>query len=117
MTRLRLIKGMGLAICAAAAAAPEAIESDQYLECSAYFFMAANAKAMAQFNDYYTAGEYAYNRAVRSFGESNALERFNAASSGINELIGRNWTEFKKADDQYGVVCADILRDATTPDR
>jgi hypothetical protein len=117
MTRLRTVQGACFAICALASAAPGADEADKYLECSAYFFMAANAKAMAEFNDYYTAGEYAYNRAVRAVGESHALERFNAASSGINELIGRNWIEFKKADDQYGVVCADILRDATTPDR
>jgi hypothetical protein len=114
---LWIVQGVCFAICTAAAAAPEANEADKYVDCSAYFFMAANAKAMGEFDRYYSAGEYAYNQATRLVGKSRALERFNAASSGINELIGRNWTEFGKADDQYGVVCADIMRDATTPDR
>ena len=90
---------------------------DHYVDCSAYFFMAANAKAMGEFDNYYTAGEYAFNQAVRMMGEPEALERFNVASLEINELIGRRWGAFKKADDRYGVVCADILRDSSDPDR
>lgn len=95
----------------------EAGVPDRYVDCSAYFFMAANAKAIEEFNVYYTAGEYAFNQAVRTMGEPDALERFNAVSLEINELIERRWVAFKKADDRYGVVCADILRDASDPDR
>ena len=78
--------------------------------------MAANVKGMAEFNTYYAAGEYGYNTAVREVGEAVALERFNLTTNSISELIGRNWLEFGKADDKYGVVCADILREANKPD-
>ena len=87
-----------------------------HVDCSAYFFMAANVKSMGEFNNYYAAGEFAYNTAVRMYGEAAALERFNTATNGIYELIERNWTEFGKADTKYDVICADILRDANKPD-
>ncbi|MFT4580344.1 MAG: hypothetical protein ACI915_003823 [Gammaproteobacteria bacterium] len=85
--------------------------------CSAYFFMAANTKSMGQFNDYYSGGEYAYNGAVNLVGADAALSQFNEASSEIIELIDRKWTNFGKADERYGVICADILREANNPDR
>lgn len=88
-----------------------------FADCSAYFFMAANAKSMGEFSDYYESGEYAYNRAVQLLGERQALDRFNAASSEINELIERNWSAFSKADDRFEVVCGDVFREARNPDR
>jgi hypothetical protein len=108
---------IGLAVYAPAAPTREIETADRYVDCSAYFFMAANAKAMGEFDGYFSAGEYAFNQAVRLIGEPGALEDFNAASTEINDLIGRRWVDFEKADDRYGVVCADILRDAADPDR
>ncbi len=90
--------------------------AEQHVDCSAYFFMAANAKGMAEFNAYYAAGEYGYNTGVREVGEAAALARFNLTTNAITELIGRKWIDFQKADDKYGVVCADILREANKPD-
>ena len=116
---LKLIKatlGLCLTMCASASLADEKALAEHNVDCSAYFFMAANVKGMSEFNFYYTAGEFGYNTAVRSVGEAIALERFNVATAGINELIERNWLEFGKADDKYGVICADILRDANKPD-
>lgn len=90
--------------------------AEQHIDCSAYFFMAANAKGMAEFNTYYAAGEYGYNTGVREVGEAAALARFNLATNDINELIERKWLDFGKADEKYGVICADILREANKPD-
>lgn len=87
-----------------------------YAGCSAYFFMAANAREMGEFDAYYTAGEYAYNLAVGMVGDVVALEKFNASSTEISELIERNWQEFHRADERYGVVCADLKRSAHNPD-
>lgn len=84
-------------------------------ECAAYFFMAANANGMGEFDDYYRSGEFAYNRAVRVAGASAALEQFNRASQSINELIERNWNYFERADERYGVLCADLYREANLP--
>lgn len=116
--RLLAVFAAILAHCAnpATATAQEAESARLYADCSAYFFMAANAKPMTTFDGYYRAGEFAYNKAVQLVGEPMALERFNGASMSINELIERNWSAFKKADDRYGVICADIFRDATNPD-
>jgi len=86
-------------------------------DCSAYFFMAANVKGMAEFNNYYRSGEYAYNLAVRVLGQTDALARFNSTSNEINDLIERNWGAFGRAEERYGVICADLYRDANNPDR
>ena len=90
-------------------------EPPSYTECAAYFFMAANAKGMGEFDDYYRSGEFAYNHAVRLSGAPEALEQFNRASQSINELIERNWNYFERADERYGVLCADLYREATRP--
>ncbi len=84
-------------------------------ECAAYFFMAANAKDMGEFDDYYRAGEFAYNRVVHVAGAAAAIEQFNHASQSINELIERNWNYFERADERYSVLCADLYRAANRP--
>ncbi|MDP6184276.1 MAG: hypothetical protein QF609_10705 [Gammaproteobacteria bacterium] len=101
----------------AAGSEPETAIADRYVVCSAYFFMAARVKAVGEFDGYFSAGEYAFNQAVRLIGKRTALDLFNAASTEINELIERRWVDFAKADDRYDVVCADIFRDASSPDR
>lgn len=116
LQRLKFPVGFFLAILFSSASATENDTAEMYVDCSAYFFMAANVKAMGEFNDYYMAGEFAYNTAVRMYGEAAALERFNTSTSNIQKLIERNWLEFGKADTKYGVVCAHILRDANKPD-
>ncbi len=123
---MKAARGGIVRACAAAAAvfalhagSPARAEADAsaYADCSAYFFMAANANPMGEFDGYYTSGEYAYNRAVQLVGERDALARFNVASGEINTLIDRDWTAFNLAEDRYGVICADIFREATNPDR
>lgn len=89
---------------------------ERYAACSAYFFMAANAKGMDEFDPYYRSGEFAYNRVVELVGSGQALENFNRASTAINELIEREWQQFERADNRYGVICADIYRAATASD-
>ena len=105
-----------LLVLGASSHADERGSPELAVRCSAYFFMAANAKSMDEFNDYYAGGEYAYNDAVKLIGETAALEKFNAATSEINELIDRKWIDFDKADERYGVICADVLREANNPD-
>ena len=113
---LRIMVGVWLTICAGFSLAEDNTVADQYVDCSAYFFMAANAKGLAEFNKYYAGGEFSYNAGVRAVGSAAALDQFNVATANISELIGRKWLEFGKADDKYGVVCADFLRDANKPD-
>ena len=116
LRRLKHTVGFCLAILVWNASATENDTAEMYVDCSAYFFMAANVKAMGEFNNYYMAGEFAYNTAVLMYGEAAALEQFNTSTSSIQKLIERNWLEFGKADTKYGVACAHILRDANKPD-
>lgn len=113
--RSALLRGVISAGLLAVAAAGYARTPPGDAECAAYFFMAANAKGMGEFDDYYRSGEFAYNRAVQITGAAEALERFNRASQSINELIDRNWNYFERADERYGVLCADLYREATRP--
>jgi hypothetical protein len=108
---------IALLLLSAAVVADEYADARTFADCSAYFFMAANAKSMGEFSGYYESGEYAYNRAVQLLGERQALDRFNSTSSEINELIERDWSAFGKADDRYEVVCGDVFREARNPDR
>ena len=115
--RVPAIGGGFAAICLlAAAAAVHGQTPQRYADCAAYFFMAANAKGMGEFDGYYRSGEFAYNRAVQLAGEAGALEQFGRASQSVNELIERNWNLFERADERYGVVCADLYREATAPE-
>ena len=91
--------------------------AESAVRCSAYFFMAANANSMQEFDRYYSAGEYAYNGAVKLVGEETALSKFNDATGEINTLIDRDWLNFDEAENRYSVICADLLRDANNPDR
>lgn len=110
-----LSRGLAIAGLLAVAAAGYARTPPGDAECAAYFFMAANAKSMGEFDDYYRAGEFAYNRAVELTDATGALEQFNRASQSINELIERNWNYFERADERYGVLCADRYREANRP--
>jgi hypothetical protein len=103
-----------IVLCGSSALADEPPNADSAARCSAYFFMAANVNSIQEFDSYYSAGEYAYNDAVKIVGEQTALTKFNDASGEINELIDRDWLKFDKAETRYGVICADLLRDANS---
>lgn len=100
----------------AAAATLNAQTPPPYTDCAAYFFMAANVKGIGEFDRYYRSGEFAYNHAVKVGGEAKALEQFNLASQALSELIERNWNLFDRADKRYGVICADLYREANRPE-
>ncbi len=105
-----------ITVLLAAAAIVYAQTPPPYTDCAAYFFMAANAKGIGEFDRYYRSGEFAYNRAVKDAGAAQALEQFNFASEALNELIERNWNLFDRADKRYGVICADLYREANRPE-
>lgn len=79
--------------------------------CSAYFFSAANAKGVAEYETLYGSGEYTFNLSVSAIGNAAALKTFNAASEEINRLMQKRWSDFYKVDDHYGEQCA-ALRQA-----
>lgn len=79
--------------------------------CSAYFFSAANAKGVAEYETLYGSGEYTFNLAVSAVGNEIALERFNVSSENVNRLMQKRWSDFYKVDDHYAEQCA-ALKDA-----
>ena len=77
--------------------------------CAAYFFSAARAKEMTEYEMLYGAGEYAFNLAVASSNEAEALEHFNKASTHINHVMQKRWSDFYKVDEQYALKCEKVL--------
>ena len=77
--------------------------------CAAYFFSAARAKEMTEYEVLYGAGEYAFNLAVVSSNEAAALEHFNNASTHINHVMQKRWSDFYKVDEQYASKCEKVL--------
>lgn len=73
--------------------------------CSAYFFSAANAKGVADYEVNYGSGEYTFNIAVSAIGNQAALGHFNSSSERINQLMQKRWSDFYKVDEQYTEQC------------
>ena len=76
--------------------------------CAAYFFMAANAKGVADFERNYSAGELAYNESVRRIGNDLTLQEFNDASKEMNGIMNRRWVDFTLVEGKYAATCSDI---------
>ena len=74
--------------------------------CSAYFFSAANAKGVADYEVNYGGGEYTFNIAVSAIGNQAALEHFNGSSERINDLMQKRWSDFYKVDEEYADQCS-----------
>ena len=77
--------------------------------CAAYFFSAARAKEMTEYETLYDAGEYAFNLAVAAVDEATALQHFNLASTHINQVMQKRWTDFYKVEEQYATKCEKLL--------
>lgn len=77
--------------------------------CAAYFFSAARAKEMTEYETLYNAGEYAFNLAVTAVDEVTALQQFNLASTHINQVMQKRWTDFYKVEEQYETKCEKLL--------
>ncbi|MGR8948737.1 MAG: hypothetical protein ACU84Q_11860 [Gammaproteobacteria bacterium] len=77
--------------------------------CSAYFYSAAHANGVSQYETFYGAGEYSFNLAVSTTNEAQALESFNRASKRINQLMQKRWSEFHKVEEQFGKKCAKLV--------
>ena len=77
--------------------------------CAAYYFAAARARGMSEYETLYDAGEYAFNSAVTAVEEASALEHFNNASTHINHVMQKRWVDFYKVDDQYAEKCKKLL--------
>ena len=73
--------------------------------CAAYFFSAARAKEMTEYESLYGAGEYAFNLAVAAGTEADALQYFNRASTHINQVMQKRWADFYKVDEHYAPKC------------
>ena len=77
--------------------------------CAAYYFAAARARGMSEYETLYDAGEYAFNIAVTAVEEASALEHFNNASTHINHVMQKRWVDFYKVDEQYAEKCEKLL--------
>ena len=77
--------------------------------CAAYYFAAARARGMSEYETLYDAGEYAFNIAVTAVEEASALEYFNNASTHINHVMQKRWVDFYKVDEQYAAKCERLL--------
>ena len=78
--------------------------------CAAYFYSAAYANGVSQYESFYGAGEYSFNLAVTATDEGQALASFNQASKEINQLMGKSWTDFHKVTEHYEPKCEKLMR-------
>lgn len=77
--------------------------------CAAYFFSAANAKGVAEYEKFYQAGEYAFNISVAALDNEAALQAFGSASKEINTLMQRRWSDFYKVEREFEPKCKKLL--------
>ena len=78
--------------------------------CAAYFYSAAYANGVSQYESFYGAGEYSFNLAVTAADEGQALASFNQASKEINQLMGKSWADFHKVEEYFGPKCDKLMR-------
>ena len=77
--------------------------------CAAYFYSAAYANGVSKYESFYGAGEYSFNLAVTASSDGKALEWFNDASKQINQLMGKRWVDFHKAEAVFGPKCEKLM--------
>lgn len=104
---VRVIAAVLLAGCAAGAVGgPDgAQEAAAHAACAAYHFNAANAKSIGEYDAHYSAGERAYNTAVRGLGRSEADRLVAEAATEMTATTGGDWRNFARIDARYAERC------------
>lgn len=107
---IRAIAAVLLAGCAASAVGgPDPVqEAEALAACAAYHFNAANAKSIGEYDAHYSAGERAYNTAVRGLGRSEADRLMAEAATEMTATTGGDWRNFARVDARYAERC-DVL--------
>lgn len=83
-----------------------------FATCAAYYFLAARAHGMQDYDRLYSAGEFSLNEAARRHGHPAAEKRMGEASGHMMRAIEQDWRNIKVLDDAYGASCETLLRDA-----
>lgn len=86
----------------------EALGQD-FAECAAYFFNAAKAKPMSEYETLYGTAEDAFNRAKRSLGSEGAERLMADASSQISAIMGGDWLNFDRVETRFGGHCVEVI--------
>ena len=110
-----LLVALSAIVLAGSAGADEEVSEQQAFaehaaSCAAYYFSAARAKGVREYETLYGAGEYCFNLAVTAADESIALQHFNQASTHINHVMQKRWTDFHKVDEQYALRCEKLFK-------
>ncbi len=78
-------------------------------QCAAYFFNAAKAKPMAEYDTLYSAGEQAFNRAARVLGRETVDRLMGDAAAEITATMGNDWLNFARVDARFDRHCNELL--------
>jgi hypothetical protein len=94
----------------AAGSGTEAQElAEEFAICAAYYFNATNVAPMTRYEEVYTAGERAFNRAVALIGRAAVDDAIAKASTQMTSLMAQSWQNFHRVDERYGAPCAELL--------
>ena len=85
----------------------------QYATCAAYYFNAVNTKPMKEYETFYSAGEDAFNAAVKIVGRKEVDRSMAEASAEMTQLMASNWLNFHRVEARYGPNCARLVGLAT----
>ena len=114
-----------LAFCVSAAAeSPPITQEDdgrlnELAECAAYFFIAARADAVTEFETHFQTGEFAFNLLIASVGQDEARVRYDEGHNRVVQKMDGQWAKFEQTRDHYRQRCgrlAEAARDASNPD-
>ena len=93
---------------------PDALVQE-YAICAAYYFNAVNAKPMTEYEDLYSAGERAFNAALRLRDRTAVDDLVANASAVMTQMTGQNWLNFHRVDAKYAAPCAQLLSEEQAP--
>lgn len=98
-----------LAVTTAQPAGDSDAEARDLAQCAAYYYNAAKAKPMAEYEDLFSAGEQSFNRAAHVLGIETAGRVMGDAAAEMTATIGNDWQNFARIDARFDRHCNELL--------
>ena len=110
-----------LALCSLTAAAQEAgpalkvLEADgvpHFSECGTFYFLAARGSPSIRYDEFYSAGEFAFNAAILLRGRETADRMQSEIAARLMQEMSNDWQKIAVLDQKYRGKCDALLKSA-----
>ena len=106
---LGAIAALWLVAAASQPAGDSGAQARELAQCAAYFYNAAKAKPMAEYDALFSAGEQSFNRAARVLGRDTVERVMGDAAAEITATIGNDWLNFARVEARFDRSCNKLL--------